>query len=118
MNYFVPANGTDCGKTFFSAILWEALQAEYWKPVQAGLPRDADVVKNLLSNPISKIQPEAFILNTPASPHAAARVDGVTIALENFRIPDTKNNLVIEGAGGCLVPLNDRDFVISLATKL
>ncbi len=117
MNYFVTAIGTDCGKTFFSAILCEALQADYWKPVQAGLPRDSDTVKNLLSNTVSKIQPEAFFLNTPASPHAAAKLDGVTIELEDFKIPDTKNNLVIEGAGGCLVPLNDHDFVISLAKK-
>jgi len=82
MNYFVTAIGTDCGKTFFSAILCEALQADYWKPVQAGFPRDADAVKNLLSNAVSKIQPEAFVLNTPASPHAATKLDGVTIALE------------------------------------
>jgi len=117
MNYFVTAIGTDCGKTFFSAVLCEALQADYWKPVQAGLPRDADTVENLLSNSVSKIQPETFLLNTPASPHAAAKLDGVTIEMENFKIPETKNNLVIEGAGGCLVPLNDHDFVISLAKK-
>ena len=117
MNYFVTTINTDYGKTFFSAILCEALQADYWKPVQAGLPRDAEVVKNLISNPVSKIQPETFLLNTPASPHAAAKLDGVSIELEKFKIPETKNNLVIEGAGGCLVPLNDHDFVISLAKK-
>jgi len=117
MNYFVTAIGTDCGKTFFSAVLCEALQADYWKPVQAGLPRDAAIVKNLLTNSISKIQPETFLLNTPASPNAAAKLDGVTIELEKFKIPETKNDLVIEGAGGCLVPLNDHDFVISLAKK-
>jgi dethiobiotin synthetase len=117
MIYFVTAIGTDCGKTFFSAVLCEALKADYWKPVQAGLPRDAETVKNLLSNSVSKIQPEAFLLNTPASPHAAAKLDGITIDLEKINIPGTKNNLVIEGAGGCLVPLNDHDFVISLAKK-
>ena len=117
MNYFVTAIGTDCGKTLFSAILCEALKADYWKPVQAGLPRDADTVKKLISNPDSKILPENFVLNTPASPHAAAKLDGVTIGLDDFTLPDTKNHLVIEGAGGCLVPLNDHDFVISLAKK-
>jgi dethiobiotin synthetase len=117
MNYFVTAIGTDCGKTFFSAVLCEALNADYWKPVQAGLPRDADAVKNLITNSASKIQAETYLLNTPASPHAAAKLDGVTIELEKFKIPETKNNLVIEGAGGCLVPLNDNDFVISLAKK-
>ncbi len=117
MNYFITAIGTDCGKTFFSAILCEALKADYWKPVQAGLPRDSDTVKNLLSNSDSKIQPETFVLKTPASPHAAAKSDGIRIELEKFKIPQTKNNLVIEGAGGCLVPLNDYDYVISLAKK-
>src|SRR5438105_9295116 len=117
MKYFVTAIGTDCGKTFFSAILCEALHADYWKPVQAGFPRDADTVKNLLSNSVSKIHPETFILKMPASPHAAAKLDAVTIELEKFKIPQTKNSLVIEGAGGCMVPLNDHDFVIALAKK-
>jgi dethiobiotin synthetase len=117
MNYFVTAIGTDCGKTLFSAVLCEALQADYWKPVQAGLPRDSDTVKSLLSNDVSKIHPESFFLNTPASPHAAAKLDGITIGLENFKVPETVNNLVIEGAGGCLVPLNDHDYAIALARK-
>ncbi len=117
MNYFITAIGTDCGKTFFSTILCEALQADYWKPVQAGLPRDADTVKNLLSNSVSKIHDETFLLKTPASPHASAKLDGITIAMNNFIVPTIKNNLVIEGAGGCLVPLNENDFVISLANK-
>jgi dethiobiotin synthetase len=117
MNYFVTAIGTDCGKTFFSAILCEAFQADYWKPIQAGLPRDADTVKNLLSNSVSKIQPETFILKTPASPHAAAKLDRVKIELENFKLPETKNDLVIEGAGGCMVPINEKDYVIALARK-
>src|SRR6478609_1676688 len=117
MNYFVTAIGTDSGKTFFSAILCEALKADYWKPIQAGLPRDAETVRSLLSNSVSKIQAETFLLKTPASPHAAAKLDGVKIELENFKLPETKNNLVIEGAGGCMVPINDEDFVIALAKK-
>jgi dethiobiotin synthetase len=117
MNYFVTAIGTDCGKTFFSAILCEALQADYWKPVQAGLPRDSETVRSLLTNSVSKIHPETFLLNAPASPHAAAKLDDVAIELNDFKIPETKNNLVIEGAGGCLVPLNDKDYVIALAKK-
>lgn len=117
MNYFVTAIGTDSGKTFFSAILCEALKADYWKPIQAGLPRDAETVRSLLSNSVSKIQAETFLLKTPASPHAAAKLDGVKIELENFKLPETKNNLVIEGAGGCMVPINDEDYVIALAKK-
>ncbi|HEY9048683.1 MAG TPA: dethiobiotin synthase [Ohtaekwangia sp.] len=117
MNYFVTAIDTDSGKTFVSAILCEALQADYWKPVQAGLPRDADTVKKLISTD-AIIFPEAYLLNTPASPHAAAALDGVTISLQAFQKPATKKDLVIEGAGGCLVPLNDNDFVIDIASKV
>jgi dethiobiotin synthetase len=118
MNYFVTAIDTDSGKTIVSAILSEALNADYWKPVQAGLPRDADLVQSLLSNSISKIHPETYLLQTPASPHAAARKDGIEIQLENFKLPLTKNTLIIEGAGGCMVPLNDHDFVIDLIKQL
>src|SRR4051812_35331298 len=105
MNYFVTGIDTDSGKTLISAILCEALQADYWKPVQAGFPRDSDTVKSLISNPITKIHPEKYLLKTPASPHASARIDGVEIVLENFILPLTNNQLIIEGAGGCLVPL-------------
>jgi dethiobiotin synthetase len=117
MNYFVTGIDTDSGKTFVSAILCEALKADYWKPVQAGFPRDADTVKNLTGESV-RIFPEAYILNTPASPHAAAAIDGVTIELAKFVAPDTQNDLVIEGAGGCLVPLNDTQFVIDIAPEV
>ncbi|MEO5599299.1 MAG: dethiobiotin synthase [Cyclobacteriaceae bacterium] len=114
MNYFVTAIGTDSGKTLTSAILCEALHADYWKPIQAGLPRDTDVVKNLISNKSTVFHPEAHLLNTAASPHAAARIDKINIKCHNIRIPKTENTLVIEGAGGCLVPLNDEELVIDL----
>lgn len=114
MNYFVTAIDTDSGKTFVSAILCEALEADYWKPVQAGLPRDSQTVKSLVSNTRSTVHPEAFLLKTPASPHASAKRDGVTITLESMKLPETTQDLVIEGAGGCLVPLNDQDLVIDL----
>jgi dethiobiotin synthetase len=117
MNYFVTAIGTDSGKTLFSAILTEALQADYWKPVQAGMPRDSDTVSSLLSNTVSKIHNETYLLHTPASPHAAAKKDSVIIQLDKFVVPAAVKDLVIEGAGGCLVPLNDTDFVIDLAKK-
>lgn len=117
MNYFVTGIDTDSGKTLVSAILCEALGADYWKPVQAGLPRDADTVKSLTNNSV-RIFPEAYILNTPASPHAAAALDGVTIELTKFRAPDTDRDLVIEGAGGCLVPLNDTNFVIDIVPEV
>lgn len=116
MNYFITAIGTDSGKTLVSAILCKALQADYWKPVQAGLPRDADTVKSLVPECI--IHPETYLLNTPASPHASAKIDEVEINLEKFSLPKTTNSLIVEGAGGCLVPLNDKDFVIDIPQRL
>lgn len=114
MNYFVTAIGTDCGKTIASAILCEALEADYWKPVQAGFPRDTETVQNLVANTVSKFHPENYLLKTPASPHAAAKIDGKEIKLSDFKIPQVNNDLIIEGAGGCLVPLNDTDFMVDL----
>ena len=117
MNYFVTAIGTDSGKTVVSAIITQALEADYWKPVQAGMPRDTATVQTLVNNGTSNFHQEQYLLNTPASPHAAAKIDEVNIDLNRFKLPDTGNDLVIEGAGGVLVPLNDQDFVIDLATK-
>ena len=115
MNYFVTAIDTDSGKTLVSAILCEALKFDYWKPIQAGLPRDADAIKSLVRNAAIKIHPEAYLLKTPASPHAAAKLDNVQISVKSLKLPSTRN-LIIEGAGGCLVPLNDHEFVIDLVT--
>lgn len=114
MNYFITGIDTDSGKTLTSAIVCQALGADYWKPIQSGLPRDSDTVRSLLSNDSIRIFPEGYLLNTPASPHASAKIDGITIEPQKIKKPDS-NNLVIEGAGGCLVPLNDTDFVIDLA---
>lgn len=115
MNYFITAIGTDSGKSLFSAIICEALEADYWKPIQAGYPRDTDYVGGLLSNLKSDLIPEKYVLNTPASPHYAAEVDKVRLQVDDFEIPATENeNLVIEGAGGVLVPINERQFVIDL----
>jgi dethiobiotin synthetase len=117
MNYFVTAIGTDSGKTLVSAILCEALSADYWKPIQAGLPKDSETVLKLISNHKTKIHPEQYLLETAASPHAAAKTDGIEIDLEKFHLPQTSRPLIIEGAGGCLVPINETDFVIDLARK-
>lgn len=114
MQFFVTAIGTDSGKTLVSAIVCEALQADYWKPVQSGMPRDTDTVRKLVSNTKTVFHAEQYLLKTPVSPHAAAKIDGVTIKLEAFKAPVTKNSLIIEGAGGCMVPLNDHDLMIDL----
>lgn len=116
--YFVTAIGTDSGKTLASAILCEALQADYWKPVQCGLPRDADTLKSLVSNPAIKVHPEAYLLKEAASPHASAKAEGVEISLQEIKLPETGNCMIVEGAGGLMVPLNDRNYVADLIVGL
>jgi len=113
---FVTGISTDVGKTIASAILVEALEADYWKPVQAGELGNSDShkVARLLSNTKTRIHPCTYELNTPMSPHAAATIDGVTIDIHKIPEPETDNHLVIEGAGGLLVPLNDVDTVFDL----
>ena len=120
MRLFVTGIGTEVGKTVISAILTEALEADYWKPVQAGDLDYSDThkVKDLVSNSNSVFHCETHALNHPMSPHAAAERDGVEISLNDFKIPHTDNNLVIEGAGGLMVPLNKRDCMIDLIEGL
>lgn len=115
MNYFITGIDTDSGKTLASAILCHGLRYDYWKPIQAGTPKDSDTIKSL--SPETKIYPEKYFLKTPASPHAAAKIDNLKIDLLSFEVPKP-SGIIIEGAGGCLVPLNDSDFVIDLAPRL
>lgn len=117
MKIFVTAIGTDCGKTLASAILVEAFKADYWKPIQAGSPGDSDTVRALISNRETIIHPEAYYLKSPESPHSAAKKENIKIDLEKIIIPETSNDLIIEGAGGVLVPLNDHEYVIDIARK-
>ena len=114
--FFVSAIGTDSGKTVVSAIICEALRADYWKPVQCGFPRDLETVQSLVQDPQCNFYEEQYLLNTPASPHAAAKIDGVVLSVADFNLPATNNNLVIEGAGGLLVPLNDTENIVDLIT--
>lgn len=116
MKLFITGISTDVGKTIASAIIVEALEADYWKPVQAGDLDNSDThkVKRYISNTKSQFHPNAYALQTPASPHLAAELDGISIDLEQIKEPDTENHLVIEGAGGVFVPLNENDCVIDL----
>ncbi|MCX2741007.1 dethiobiotin synthase [Pontibacter anaerobius] len=118
--YFVTGIGTDVGKTVAAAILTEALQADYWKPVQAGGLdfTDTDTVKSLVSNELSVFHPEAYSLKMAASPHKAAAAEGVEIDVKGMKLPDTQNNLIVEGAGGLMVPLNKRYLVLDLVQQL
>jgi dethiobiotin synthetase len=108
MKLFITGISTDVGKTIASAIIVEALQADYWKPIQAGDLEHSDThkVQALVSNTQSQFHPNSYALQTPASPHLAANLDGITIDLNQIQEPQTNNHLVVEGAGGILVPLN------------
>jgi len=119
MKLFITGIGTDVGKTVASAIVVEALQADYWKPIQAGDLDFGDThkVKSQISNTKSQFHLNAYALNTPASPHYAAQLDGIVVDLNKITEPKTNNHLVIEGAGGILVPLNDNDCVVDLIRK-
>src|SRR5688572_5738083 len=118
--FFVTGIGTDVGKTVVSAILTEALEADYWKPVQAGSLdfTDTHTVRKLVSNTRSFFHPETYRLQAPMSPHAAARLENRELDLSEITLPETSNNLVIEGAGGLMVPLNNKFLVLDLLAKL
>lgn len=116
MKLFITGIGTDVGKTIASAIITEALEADYWKPVQAGDTDNSDShkIQRLISNAKTRIFPNSYTLNTPASPHLAAQLDNVVIDVAKIIEPKTKNHIVIEGAGGVFVPLNDKDTIMDL----
>ncbi|WP_298754103.1 dethiobiotin synthase [uncultured Psychroserpens sp.] len=114
--YFITGIGTDVGKTVASAIITEALKADYWKPIQAGELDFCDTkkVQSYVSNHKSKFHDNSYALQTPMSPHAAADIDGVSIQLKDIKPPKTNNHLVIEGAGGLLVPINKKNTILDL----
>ena len=113
---FVTGISTDVGKTIVSAIVTESLQADYWKPMQSGNLNELDssVIKLLLTNTKSIIHKEKYLLTQPLSPDAAASIDEVSIELEYLTPPKTENHLVIEGAGGLLVPFNKKNTILDL----
>jgi dethiobiotin synthetase len=116
MKLFITGIGTDVGKTITSAIITEALEADYWKPIQAGDLQfsDSDKIQSLISNSKTKIHANRYALQTPASPHLAAALDGISISTHTIIEPNTTNHLVVEGAGGVFVPLNDTETVMDL----
>ena len=120
MRLFVTGISTEVGKTIASSILVEYLKADYWKPIQAGELDNSDTikVKNLTSNTTSKFHKEAYQLNAPMSPHAAAERDNIEILLSNINPPKTDNHLIIEGAGGLLVPINNKDCIVDIIPNL
>ncbi len=119
---FITGTGTDVGKTLIASIVTEALQADYWKPVQAGFSEGTDSlrIKDLISNDQTKIHAELYLLEMPASPHLSAPAEGKEIKIKEIihHLPKTKNQLIIEGAGGLMVPLNKKKLILDLIKKL
>ena len=126
---FITGIGTGIGKTLVAAIVAEALQADYWKPVQAGYEEgtDSSLIKEYLSNSFSVVHPELYKLKMAVSPHIAAREENIRIDIAEIKtkleeinggIQHKKISIIIEGAGGLMVPLNDHEFVADLIKQL
>jgi len=118
--FFVTGTDTDVGKTVVSAWLLTHLDALYWKPVQAGAEPETDAVtvRRLAEISEDRTLPEAYVLPEAIAPHEAARRGGIAIDMAKLEAPATDRLLVVEGAGGLLVPLTDTDYVIDLAAQL
>ncbi|MEQ9280615.1 MAG: dethiobiotin synthase [Balneola sp.] len=119
--FFVTGTDTGIGKTLVSGMLMSALDATYWKPIQAGLDEETDTefVQRVSEADPSRIIPERYRLETPMSPHAAADIDGVKISLNDFELPEyNTEHLIVEGAGGLIVPINWEHTVLDMIERL
>ena len=118
--YFITGIGTGIGKTIVSAIITEKLEADYWKPIQSGDLDESDSLRvhSLISNKKTIIHEEAFKLTRPLSPHLSAKLDDIELGIEKLQTPLTNNSLIIEGAGGLMVPLNDKELMLDYIQSL
>lgn len=119
--FFISGTDTGIGKTLVSGMLMSALDASYWKPIQAGLEEetDSEFVQRVSEADESRIKPERYRLETPMSPHAAADIDGIEINLSDFTLPEYETkHLIVEGAGGLIVPINWKETVLDLIEHL
>ncbi|SUX48677.1 dethiobiotin synthase [Chryseobacterium indoltheticum] len=116
---FITGIGTEIGKTVCSAILTKYFKADYWKPIQSGDLHFSDSmkIKEWVSENVI-IHPERYRLKLAASPHQSALEEGILINSNDFKLPETQNNLIVEGAGGLIVPISDDEFIIDLIEKL
>lgn len=117
---FVTGTDTGVGKTIISAILVAGLWSHYWKPIQSGVDEmtDTEWVQGATGLPDTNFHRETYRLKSPLSPHTAAAIDGVRIELESFELPETPDYLIVEGAGGIIVPLNEKEFMLDLMIRL
>jgi dethiobiotin synthetase len=113
---FVTGISTEVGKTMTAAIITEALEADYWKPIQAGDldQSDSKTVARLISNSKTIVHKSSYSFKQPISPHEAAAMEGIHVDTNTIEEPHTENHLVIEGAGGLLTPLSDSDTILDL----
>jgi len=115
---FITGIGTEVGKTICSAVLTQYFKADYWKPIQSGDLdySDSHKIESWTENTVC--HPEAYRFKLAASPHQSAREENIEISLDQFQLPKTENKLIVEGAGGLMVPLTDDIFMIDLIGKL
>jgi dethiobiotin synthetase len=119
--FFVTGTDTGVGKTFVSAILMLGLKAKYWKPIQTGTKEGTDTewLQLVTGLPHDQFYPERYRMSEPLSPHAASQIDGIEIELSELSLPGSHTApLIVEGAGGVLVPINDRDFMLDVMKTL
>lgn len=116
---FITGIDTNVGKTVMASVLVEALKADYWKPIQCGdlHMSDTNIVQALTQNSTSTFHPETYRLQAPCSPHQSAMMEKTTLDLKDFILPEHKGQLIIEGAGGVLVPLNDEHTFLDLIQR-
>jgi dethiobiotin synthetase len=120
-NQFIIAGiGTEIGKTLISAIFRQGMQADYWKPVQSGNPEEADAlfIGQMTRVPEGKIWDSSYMLTQPLSPHTAAEIDGIRISLDHIQLPLTERSLIVELAGGLMVPLNESETNLDLIARI
>jgi dethiobiotin synthetase len=120
-NQFIIAGiGTEIGKTLISAIFRQGMQADYWKPVQSGNPEEADAlfIGQMTRVPEGKIWDSSYMLTQPLSPHTAAEIDGIRISLDHIQLPLTERSLIVELAGGLMVPLNESETNLDLIAHI
>ena len=118
--FFITGTDTSVGKTLFCSILMDKFLYDYWKPIQTGNKNDNDTIyiKKICKIPSNRFYKPAFSFRKPLSPHQAAKYENVSINLNNIKKPITNNPLIIEGIGGILVPLNNKNLIIDLIKKL
>lgn len=116
--YFITGTDTDAGKSVAAAWAMLHLDGQYWKPIQSGTPRDIDAIKDFTDLPDDRFCESTYELSQPLSAHEAAKRDGISIKLDDFKLPASSKPLVVEGAGGLMVPINDDHLVIDLIKHL